>query len=528
MAASRELPGTANLVMAESPQRYLLKNAGVVSVWRAAGVASGLLLDGIILAGFGFGIETDAFFAALTLPFIIASIFETQGPNILVPIFTTVFASEDARPSWDFVSNLLNTSSICLLLVCLGATLAAGFLIPLQVPGLPEESLQLAVGLIKILIWIILFRGQGAILKSLLYTRHRYGVASASQCVANISACTVVFFLAGPMGIRAVALGFSVGALMSVLVMILALSRDGFRPRMILDFRDPSLQRVHRLMVLPFAGHIVNSSRSIIENFLASFLGSGAVALIRYANRIIQTMAAVLVGGVIKPTLALLSKHVNQGEVDRMKEDLFNGLKLIAFVALPLAAWIFFVGQTLLVLLFQRGEFSLADAALTAQLLILMLPFMFFSRVNSIVQTPFYASLDMQTPVVVSVLSLLSYLSFVLLFKDSLGVYSFGLATSLASVLSAIVMWLMLRRRFGPMQWWRVKRFGLRLAAATGVCAIAMAFAAPAAGYLDLGHVLANRIVAVLVPTLAGSASFLAAALSLRIIRFTKRIPSLA
>ena len=56
---------------AEFNNDYLVRKTGIVSVCRVVGVLSGLVLDAGILAFFGLGQQTDTFFAALAIPFMI-------------------------------------------------------------------------------------------------------------------------------------------------------------------------------------------------------------------------------------------------------------------------------------------------------------------------------------------------------------------------------------------------------------------------------------------------------------------------
>jgi hypothetical protein len=71
----------------KSSSRKMFKNAGITTVLVGLGVASGLILDALILGTFGLGYQTDAFFTALAIPLLLTSVFSVQCPRVLIPVF---------------------------------------------------------------------------------------------------------------------------------------------------------------------------------------------------------------------------------------------------------------------------------------------------------------------------------------------------------------------------------------------------------------------------------------------------------
>src|SRR5205823_14233724 len=83
---------------------YLIRNASVTSLLRGIGVVSGLVLDATILAYFGLGKETDALFASMAIPLLIASALDNQTPKVLVPVLTHSFETEGEEATSDLLS----------------------------------------------------------------------------------------------------------------------------------------------------------------------------------------------------------------------------------------------------------------------------------------------------------------------------------------------------------------------------------------------------------------------------------------
>src|SRR5207249_12266740 len=109
-------------------------------------------------------------------------------------------------------------------------------------------------------------------------------------------------------------------------------------------------------------------------------------------------------------TTPVVAHYVAEKNGERMMATVRNGIKLLLFISVPVCVWLTFTGDSLISLLFERGQFSKTDAELTGSLMALMSPYILFSRAISITQTPFYAVRDTKTIVISMILSFLSYL----------------------------------------------------------------------------------------------------------------------
>jgi putative peptidoglycan lipid II flippase len=169
----------------------------------------------------------------------------------------------------------------------------------------------------------------------------------------------------------------------------------------------------------------------------------------------------------------------------------------------------------MIVLLYERGRFSGADAAHTALLLALLTPYVIFGRLIGITQTPFYARLDTKTPLLSVILFFVVYISTIFLLK-SMGIYGFAIASSFASVMTAVTMSALLHRAFGPLGWKALKKFAWRMALVMGLTICAFAIGHTIGGRF-LSESLADKLIRFLVPTALGFTAFLAASVGFRL-----------
>ncbi|MEE8583577.1 MAG: lipid II flippase MurJ, partial [Acidobacteriota bacterium] len=299
----------------------------------------------------------------------------------------------------------------------------------------------------------------------------------------------------------------------------LALCLQGFRfrPAGMLRLADPELVGIYRLLVYPLAGQALSQARFLLEYFRASFRPSGGLTAISYASRIVQSLSAVLVGGVVTSALPLVSRFAIEAELENMKEAIRCSVRLLLLISLPVAAWLIAVGRELMILVFERGQFTRNDAELAASLIALMTPYILLSRLVGLTQVPFYATLKTRTPFYGSALAFAGYAAVAPLLVGWAGIYGLSLASSLASLLAALAMIKAFHNRFGALGWSGLGRF-----AVSAILASVMAGLASAPGH-QLCRLLAvpgmaGKALAVFVPSVFFLATLVIASLALGLV----------
>jgi putative peptidoglycan lipid II flippase len=458
---------------------YLVRNSATVAVFQGLGVASGIALDAVIVGRLGLSVATDAFFAAFAVPFIITSVLELQTTTVLVPVLIRLRHEEGAEACHRLVSSLITLAALLLGGVAALGALAARSLIDLQAPGLRPAGLDLAISLAGILFWLTPLAAGAAVLRAALNSVHRFAAASSSKLIGNMAALVVVLAAYGRLGIHALAYGFLIGAGAQLLVLLLAMSREGYLYFPAMRVRERQVGEVGRLLLYNLLGQTLSESRQLVENFVASFFPPGSLSALRYASRIVNSISGVLVGGIVTAMLPLISLSTALRDTAQLKRVLAQGVRLLALVALPISVWLTVASRPFVAVMFERGSFSAADTALTSSLIVWLLPVIFLSRLIALAQTPFYARQEMLTPLWNTALGVAAYVGLVLLLRGPMGIYGLPLANSLALALAvASAVWL-LRRSIGGLGAGGLANFFVRLSAALATMFASMAAAGP-------------------------------------------------
>jgi putative peptidoglycan lipid II flippase len=495
-------------------KHYIFKHASTIALLTGAGVASGIVLDALILSAFGVSRETDALLTANTLPTLLIGVFSIQSSKILVPVFADLF-SRNSGEAWNLLNKLITNALVGLGAFCVLCVMLASVVIRIQIPGLGASTIGLAVSLSRILFGLILYQGLAAILQAALAARHRYAISSSGKLIGNLVTCVFLIVGRSKIGIHAVATGMVAGSLVQIGLLLVALASDGFRYRWTFRPTDSTFLSIVRSLRHPVAGHIVGESGSMLQNFLGSFLGSGSVTVMRYATRIVQALGGILLGSVVQVTLPLVAKHAAANDTRGQRRALLESLQLLAMVGLPISVWLVLTAEPLLMFAFGRGGFTRADAVLCAFIIRLMVPDILLGRIVSVTQTLFYANMDTLTPLVSTIIFVVVHTILAITLVYFFGLPGLPVAVSLASLSNTTYMIWRLRAKFGPFGWWELRSFALRLTATCFTGALGLMLGTKFVGLSVASHSLAH-LLDLAVPTTFWVITFAVAVLLFR------------
>lgn len=127
------------------------------------------------------------------------------------------------------------------------------------------------------------------------------------------------------------------------------------------------------------AGQVLMSFTGIIDQFFAAHLGTGAIATLSYANRVLALILGMGAMAVSRATLPIFSRAQAQGEkhVHRVATYWVTLLFALGVVSMIVSWWLAPLGVKIL---FERGAFTAQDTIVVAQVLrwgLTQLPFYF-------------------------------------------------------------------------------------------------------------------------------------------------------
>ena len=179
----------------------------------------------------------------------------------------------------------------------------------------------------------------------------------------------------------------------------------------------------------------------VINTIFASFLVTGSVSWLYYADRLMEFPAGMLgvaLGTILLPTLSKYHADQNPQEYSKLLDW---GLRLTLLLALPAAAALAVLAIPLIASLFHYGRFSEADAWMTRQALVAYSVGLVGMILVKILAPGFYARQNVLTPVRIGVFTLVATQLMNLAFVWPLKHAGLALAIGLGACLNAALLY---------------------------------------------------------------------------------------
>ena len=471
----------------------LLRTLATVSSMTLLSRVLGYVRDVLIARVFGAGLATDAFFVAFRIPNLLRRLFaEGAFSQAFVPILAEVRNREGPAETRSLVDSVSTALFLALLATAAAGMALAPLVVYVSAPGFAAEpgKFELTVAMLRITFPYIAFISLVALAAGVLNTWSRFAVPAFTPVLLNVSFIVGAAFFADRFDPPVLVLAWAVfaGGLLQVAWQVPFLARIGMLPRWRLDLRHPGVRRVLKLMAPALFGVSVSQISLLINTIFASFLVTGSVSWLYYADRLMEFPAGVLGAALGTILLPSLSKHHASGSTGEYSRLLDWGLRVSLLLALPAAAALAVLAIPLVATLFHYGRFSAEDAWMTREALVAYSLGLVGMILVKILAPGFYAMQNVVTPVKIGVLTLAATqamnLAFIVPFKHA----GLALAIGLGACLNALLLYLTLRKQniYTPQPGWPA--FALKVGVSVLAMAAALWFAmGPAAAWLQAG-----------------------------------------
>lgn len=425
----------------------LARAALVVFVGFLASRALGLVRNMVVLSQFGTSREYEAFVAAIQVPDLV---FQVLAGGAVAAAFIPVFKSSwisSQRQAWRIASSAINLALLATGAVALALAFLAGPLADVLVPGWDPPSRELTARLMRSMLVSPVLFAASAFAASILNAFQRFALAAAAPLVYNLSIIAGVLLLREPLGVYSLAVGVVAGAALHLLVQVPGLVRAGMRYAFLVDLAHPGVRAILQLMLPRMLGLGVTQLNLLINLLLASFLAAGSVGFLSVAWLVLMSQVAVAmaIGTAVFPTLAEASAS-REGE--ELRRIFYLALRGILFLSIPAAVGLVVLGEPLVRVFFERGEFTPESTRRTAYALTFYALGLAGHGVIEIADRLFYSLRDTATPVLAACgATALNLLLSLLLMHTTLDYGGLALANSLAALAEAGALVYLLRQR---------------------------------------------------------------------------------
>lgn len=472
MGRVRSAVARANMKLTIQLAAVLLSGSMLLS--SALGLFRDRLLNGFYLDTYPVGI--DAYTVAFTIPDFMFFILVSGALSVtFIPVFNQRLASGNKKSAWELSTSMVNFMALVTLAASILIIIFAEPLVRYVVgPGLDESGRNLAISMMRVIAVNPFLFAVATVIASMQQAVGRFTFYALAPTIYNIGIIIGTVFFTGGInifgwqifegGIMGVALGVVLGSILQLIVSSIGLMGLGFDYRFKIYWKNRGFRTVLTLLPARSLDQGADYLNSIVETNIASRMAAGTVRAYQQATTL--HMVPINLIGVAISTAAFpkMTERLSQGRPDLFKSELQSVLRVIIWLALPVATIAFFTRGYLVNFIKNGGDTLMAGLLGTLVVAIL------FRSIYHIAARSFYAQQDTKTPLYISIFSIALNIALAVWFTASLkmGAYGLAWAQSLVAVVEvAILFFIMSFRIKGLFDLEFVHAVG-RMASATG------------------------------------------------------------
>jgi putative peptidoglycan lipid II flippase len=445
----------------------LFRSAGIVSIAVLTSRITGLVREMVMAALFGAGKAYDAFTIGFRIPNLTRDLFaEGALSSAFVPVFTE-YLSKRSKQEAAALANLVATALIVIVgTFCALGVIFAPQLVELVAPGVANVpgKFEMAVTMTRIMFPFLLLVALAAQAMGILNACNQFGVPATASTFFNIGSLVVglsLGYLLGPrFGIEPIygmAWGVVFGGALQLFWQVPSLRRSGFHFHPKLDWKDPGLMRILRLMGPAILGNAAVQVNVMVNTNFASQIHDpvrgpdGPVSWLGYAFRFMQLPIGIFGVAISSATLPAISRSVAHGDMDEFRRTLSRSVAMVFLLTIPSAVGLMVLREPIIGAIYQIGKFKQYDTEQTGLALACYAIGLAGYAAIKVVNPAFYALDDARTPMIVSLVSIIINLSMASTLIHGFGLRHYGLAlsTSTVAMFSAVALFWVMKNRVG-------------------------------------------------------------------------------
>lgn len=412
----------------------------------------GLLRDRLLSGRFA-PEELGVYFAAFRLPNLLFELLVMGAlTSAFIPVFTKYLTQDKEAEGWQMTASLINISVLVLGVLSLPLLFFTETLSNLLAPGFTDMQIRQMSDYTR---FMILFQVTplliGNFITGILQSYNLFFLTALAPVVYNIGIILGIVVLTPVLGLKAPVVGVGIGAMFFMAIQLPLLIRLGYRHTLSFDYKNKGVREVGKLFAPRTLGLAVSQIDTTVDLMLASLLGARMVTIFNFAQHLQQLPVGLFGATVAQAALPTLSRASVKQDKEEFIKSVIRAIHQILFFVLPASVFFIVLRIPIVRLVFGAARFDWQATVLTGVTLSMFSISLFAQALVHVLARGFYALYDTRTPVMISIISIIinTVASIVFIQVYHLPVWALGLSTSIASIVNAGVLFVLLNRRVG-------------------------------------------------------------------------------
>ena len=432
--------------------KNLFKATSSVSFMTFLSRILGMVRDTIAAQIYGVNAQVDAFYVAFRIPNFMRNLFaEGCFSQAFVPVLADYKTKGSKADTRHFVSYVTGALASVLLLITLLGMVGAPWLIKLFAPGYSANSAQFqhAVAMLRTTFPYLMLISLTALASAILNTYNRFAPAAFTPVLLNVCLIAAALWLSHyfEVPVEAQAWGVLIAGFIQLGFLLPFLAKIGFLVYPRLNWRDPGVKRVLKVMLPALFGASIGQLSLLINTIFASFLQTGSIAWLYNAERLAYFPLGVF--GVALSTVVL--PHLSAKHAEKSPQEFAHtldwGIRCNLLIGVPAAVAMLILAGPLVSSLFYYGKFSEYDVAMTSKTVMAYSVGLLSFMLVKVLSSALYAQQKVRLAVKIGVIAIVCNMVLNALFVMVLAHVGLALAASIASWINTLLLFGVLARQ---------------------------------------------------------------------------------
>ena len=422
----------------------------------------------------------DAYTVAFTVPDFMFYILVSGALSVtFIPVFNKRLSTGNKESAWRLSSSMINLMALVTLVASILIIIFAEPIVQYLIgPGLSESSRALAASMMRVIAVNPFLFAIATVIASMQQAVGRFAFYAMAPTIYNIGIIIGTLFFTGGInifgwqvfegGIMGVALGVVLGSILQLIVSSIGLFGLGFDYQFKIFWKNQGFRRVITLLPARSADQGMDYAVGLVETNLTSRMAEGTVRAYQQASTL--HMVPINLIGVAISTAAFpeMTEHLARNHLGAFKNALQRTLRVLIWLALPVATITFFTRGYLINFIKNGGDYLMAGILGAFVVAIL------FRTIYHLAARAFYAQQDTKTPLYVSLFAITLNIILAIWFTMDLGWGPYGLAVaqSIVAALEVFILFAILSKRIPGILDSEMVRGLTKMASVTGLMSI--------------------------------------------------------
>ena len=456
----------------------LARGAAIITVATLVSRVTGFVRVVVVAGAMGTTFLANTYQTANTAPNLM---FELLAAGVLTSIFVPTFVEylvkDEREEGWHAANVLTTVALVGLTILAVVLALAAPLImrvLTIGVDRLDVRAREIALGtdFLRLFAPQVVFYGAGMIMTAALHAHRRFAMAAIAPIFNNLVVIGIYIAYAMMRGDKpptiakistpemwVLGAGTTLGVVVMTVCLIPQLRRLGWRYRWRFDRSHPAVRKAMRLGVWAL-GYAGGYQAGLIVVLILANRVEGGVAAYQWAFTFFYVPHALFAAPIFHVLFPAMTEHATRGEKPEFRMRLKDGLDMLTFVLLPVAALMVIVAVPLAKVSLEFGVMSGTGAALIGRVIAAFAVGLPVYSAFLVLTRAYYAYSDTKTPTIVNAATVAvssavgAILFFVLSADWSVAGLAFG--HSIGFLLGTGVLAFLLARRLGEgmFMWW--------------------------------------------------------------------------